>query len=134
MLGQVLPLVGQDWSHAGVAKLYTQISRNGYQILYLTSRAIGQSNLTRNYLFSLRQRHANAPTKDSVLSPAAASSQGLPLGPLIMSPDRLLHSFKREVIERRPQDFKIMALRQVAHLFGETSPFYAGFGNRITVC
>lgn len=41
-LGHVFTMIGKDWTHSGVAKLYTDITRNGYQILYLTSRAIGQ--------------------------------------------------------------------------------------------
>ena len=86
ILGHVMPLVGRDWSHFGVTKLYTDIRRNGYELLYLTSRAIGQANITRGYISSLRQGESS-----------------LPLGPVIMSPDRLLHSFKREVIDRRPQ-------------------------------
>ena len=31
----------------------------------------------------------------------------MPLGPIIMSPDRLLYSFKREVILRRPEVSRI---------------------------
>ena len=71
-----------------------------------------------------------------------------------MSPDGLIVALTREVILRRPevllflipkiqahpllrawQEFKIAALRNIASLFPAhlaTSPFYAGFGNRIT--
>ncbi len=41
-LGNVMPLVGRDWSHEGVAGLFASIASNGYQFMYLTSRAIGQ--------------------------------------------------------------------------------------------
>lgn len=41
-LGHLFNMVGKDWTHPGVAKLYSDISRNGYRMLYLTSRAIGQ--------------------------------------------------------------------------------------------
>lgn len=45
-----------------------------------------------------------------------------------MSPDSLISSFKREVIYRRPQEFKIPALRDIAHLFPKgTCPFVAGW-------
>ena len=116
ILGHVMPLVGRDWSHVGVTQLYSDIHRNGYQLLYLTSRAIGQANVTRGYIQGLRQGESS-----------------LPFGPVIMSPDRLLHSFKREVIHRRPQEFKIIALKDVRALFDDDyCPFYAGFGNRIT--
>lgn len=57
----------------------------------------------------------------------------LPPGPVITSPDRLLDAFTREVIRRRPQEFKIAALRDVRALFPSTAlPFTAGFGNRPT--
>jgi phosphatidate phosphatase LPIN len=71
-------MVGRDWTHAGVANLYTSIRQNGYLILYLTSRAIGQSSSTRVYLDSIEQ-----------------GSCQLPEGPIIMSPDRLFKSFHR---------------------------------------
>ena len=116
VLGHLLTMMGKDWSHIGVARLYDLISKNGYKIVYLSSRAIGQANLTRDFLFSLRQ--------DGVQ---------LPDGPLIVSPDRLFKSFFREVIEKSSQKFKASALNEIARLFPvEYSPFYAGFGNRDT--
>lgn len=57
----------------------------------------------------------------------------MPDGPLIMSPDRLVSSFKREVVYKKPQLFKIAALRNIRNLFyPEEHPFYGGFGNRDT--
>jgi phosphatidate phosphatase PAH1 len=39
----------------------------------------------------------------------------------------------REVILRKPEEFKIACLRDIQRLFKSvSSPFYAGFGNRIT--
>jgi phosphatidate phosphatase LPIN len=50
-----------------------------------------------------------------------------------MSPDGLVSSFKREVIDRIPQSFKIACLTQIVNLFpAEANPFYAGFGNKLT--
>lgn len=49
-----------------------------------------------------------------------------------MSPDRLFSALKREVIDRRPQEFKIAVLKDIKSLFQVRNPFYAGFGNRIT--
>ncbi|KAI9618301.1 hypothetical protein KEM48_006754 [Puccinia striiformis f. sp. tritici PST-130] len=54
-LGHVFNMIGRDWTHAGVAKLYTDIARNGYKLIYLTSRAIGQANTTREYLKGINQ-------------------------------------------------------------------------------
>jgi phosphatidate phosphatase LPIN len=44
-----------DWSQSGIVELYTKIRRNGYQILYLSARAIGQASTTRDYLHSVNQ-------------------------------------------------------------------------------
>jgi len=116
-LGHVFTMIGRDWTHLGVAKLYTDICRNGYKIMYLTSRAIGQADSTRDYLKGIKQ-----------------NDYQLPEGPVIMSPDRLMASLHREVIMRKPEVFKMACLRDIQKLFGETArnPFYAGFGNRIT--
>ncbi|KAJ7098808.1 nuclear elongation and deformation protein 1 [Mycena belliarum] len=116
-LGHVFAMIGRDWTHLGVAKLYTDITRNGYKIMYLTSRAIGQADATRDYLKGIKQ-----------------NDYQLPEGPVIMSPDRLMASLHREVVLRKPEVFKMACLRDIQRLFGEASrnPFYAGFGNRIT--
>ncbi|KAG0149450.1 hypothetical protein CROQUDRAFT_39727 [Cronartium quercuum f. sp. fusiforme G11] len=115
-LGHVFTMIGRDWTHAGVAKLYTDIARNGYKLMYLTSRAIGQADTTREYLKGINQM-----------------GYTLPDGPVIMSPDRLMTSLHREVIMRKPEVFKMACLRDIQRLFGPNrKPFYAGFGNRIT--
>ena len=46
----------------------------------------------------------------------------------------VLFSTYREVIERKPEEFKISCLRDIGSLFPEKSnPFYAGFGNKVNV-
>ena len=116
VLGQVLPFLGRDWTHEGVTDLFTEITKRGYKILYLTARAIGQSTMTKNYLDSLIQE-----------------KKSLPEGPLFMSPDGLFTSLKREVIERKPHLLKIPLLTELKNLFPDgTKPFFAGFGNRET--
>lgn len=116
-LGHMFTLIGRDWTHLGVAKLYTDICKNGYKIMYLTSRAIGQADSTRYYLRGIKQ-----------------NDYQLPEGPVVMSPDRLMASLHREVIMRKPEVFKMACLRDIQRLFGPLMPhpFYAGFGNRIT--
>ena len=60
-------------------------------------------------------------------------TKNLPPGPLIMSPDGLFTSLKREVIERKPHLLKIPVLSELKNLFPQdTTPFFAGFGNRDT--
>ncbi|KAK0902353.1 lipin Ned1 [Friedmanniomyces endolithicus] len=166
VLGHVLNSIGRDWTHQGVAKLYTEISANGYNFMYLTSRSVGQADTTRAYLKGVVQD----------------GGYKLPGGPVILSPDRTIAALRREVYLRKPEIFKMACLRDVMALFtghgGATnvhesqeaglyvpiafttpgpipttpsstsapsphphhhhhrkpppSPFYAGFGNRLT--
>ena len=109
-------MIGRDWTHIGVAKLYSDIVANGYNILYLTSRSVGQADTTRTYLNGISQEGFK-----------------LPKGPVIMSPDRTFSALKREVYLRKPEVFKMACLRDILNLFSQKrNPFYAGFGNRLT--
>jgi len=114
-LGHFLPMVGKDWSQPGITPLYTNIKRNGYHLLYLTARPIGQSAQTKNFLESVYQ-----------------DGKMLPHGPLFMSPDRTVPSIKRE-LSNRPEVFKMAVLKDIRSLFpADHNPFHAGFGNRET--
>ncbi|KAK5171007.1 lipin Ned1 [Saxophila tyrrhenica] len=146
VLGHVLNTIGRDWTHQGVAKLYTDIASNGYNFLYLTSRSVGQADTTRGYLDGVAQ-----------------DGYRLPKGPVILSPDRTIAALRREVYLRKPEIFKMACLRDIMALFSGHggsnntsasadaglhnptrpgalgsgrgrggSPFYAGFGNRLT--
>ncbi|KAF0894930.1 hypothetical protein E2562_004930 [Oryza meyeriana var. granulata] len=116
VLGQFMPLVGVDWSQNGVAHLFSAIKENGYQLLFLSARAISQAHLTRQFLFNLKQ-----------------DGKALPDGPVVISPDGLFPSLYREVIRRAPHEFKISCLEAIKALFPpDSNPFYAGFGNRDT--
>lgn len=115
-LGHVLNMIGRDWTHAGVAKLYSDIAANGYNIMYLTSRSVGQSDTTRAYLNGITQE-----------------GYRLPKGPTILSPDRTMAALRREIYLRKPHVFKMATLRDIRSLYGpENHCFYAGFGNRLT--
>ncbi|XP_058761978.1 phosphatidate phosphatase PAH1-like [Vicia villosa] len=116
VLGQFMPLVGKDWTQSGVARLFSAIKENGYQLLFLSARAIVQAYLTRNFLLNLKQ-----------------DGKTLPNGPVVISPDGLFPSLFREVIRRAPHEFKIACLEDIKKLFpSDYNPFYAGFGNRDT--
>jgi phosphatidate phosphatase LPIN len=39
-----------NYIHEGVCKLYSEVSRRGYKILYMTARAIGQYGQTKRFL------------------------------------------------------------------------------------
>ncbi|KAG8377630.1 hypothetical protein BUALT_Bualt08G0053000 [Buddleja alternifolia] len=116
LLGQVMPLVGMDWSQTGVAHLFSAIKENGYHLLFLSARSISQSFHTRRFLFNIKQ-----------------DGKALPEGPVVISPDGLFPSLFREVVRRAPHEFKIACLEDIRALFpADRNPFYAGFGNRDT--
>jgi len=113
VLGHVFPMIGRDWAQSGVASLFTKIVNNGYHIVYLSARAIGQASITKEYLASVKQGDLN-----------------LPDGPIFLNPTSLVNAFHREVIEKKPEEFKIACLRDIKKLFPQ-NPFYAGYGNRV---
>lgn len=142
-----------------MAKLYTDIVKNGYEMMYLTSRAIGQADGTRMYLKGVRQdgdgvgvvgaglseikdgagEAKEGTTRERGKGGPKKMTRGLPDGPVIMSPDGVMVSLHREVIMRKPEMFKMACLRDIQRIFREVNgnpnggtPFYAGFGNRIT--
>jgi phosphatidate phosphatase LPIN len=55
VLGHIMPVIGRDWAQSGVARLFSKIRGNGYHIMYLSARAIGQASMTKDYLDSVRQ-------------------------------------------------------------------------------
>nr|XP_060628210.1 phosphatidate phosphatase LPIN3 isoform X2 [Anolis sagrei ordinatus] len=115
-LGHILPHLGKDWTHQGIAKLFHKIHLNGYKFLYCSARAIGMAHITKGYL-------------DCV------NDQGwvLPKGPILLAPSSLFSAFHREVIEKKPEVFKIACLMDIRNLFGPSrKPFHAAFGNRLT--
>uniref|UniRef100_A0A3Q1ILB2 phosphatidate phosphatase n=2 Tax=Anabas testudineus TaxID=64144 RepID=A0A3Q1ILB2_ANATE len=114
VFGQILPQLGKDWTHQGIAKLYHSVHENGYKFLYCSARAIGMADMTRGYLHGVNDRGTL-----------------LPQGPLTLSPSSLFSAFHREVIEKKPEKFKIECLTDIKNLFyPNTNPFYAAFGNR----
>nr|CAD7575213.1 unnamed protein product [Timema californicum] len=88
VLGHLFAIVGKDWAQIGVAQLFTKIKNNGYKLLYLSARAIGQAHLTREYLRSIRQNDLT-----------------LPDGPLLLSPTSLINAIHRTMnIEEEEKD------------------------------
>ncbi|XP_062243649.1 phosphatidate phosphatase LPIN1 isoform X4 [Platichthys flesus] len=115
-LGHILPNLGKDWTHQGIARLYHRVSQNGYKFMYCSARAIGMADMTRGYLHWVNERGTM-----------------LPIGPVLLSPSSLFSALHREVIEKKPEKFKIECLTDIKQLFyPNTEPFYAAFGNRAT--
>ena len=97
VMGHVMYAIHQDYTQRDIVKMYNRlnvlsfdsilyIQENGYLILYLTARAVGQMKDTRNYLEGIEQ-----------------DGQHLPKGPIICSPNRTFASLIREVVRRKPQ-------------------------------
>ncbi|XP_051835253.1 phosphatidate phosphatase LPIN3 isoform X2 [Antechinus flavipes] len=113
-LGHILPQLGKDWTHRGIIKLYHKIHLNGYKFLYCSARSIGMADLTKGYLKWVHEHDC-----------------GLPKGPLLLTPSSLFSALHREVIEKKPEVFKIACLTDIRNLFlPHGDPFFAGFGNR----
>uniref|UniRef100_A0A3Q4HYS8 phosphatidate phosphatase n=1 Tax=Neolamprologus brichardi TaxID=32507 RepID=A0A3Q4HYS8_NEOBR len=89
---------------------------NGYKFLYCSARAIGMADMTRGYLNWVNERGTM-----------------LPMGPVLLSPSSLFSALHREVIEKKPEKFKVECLTDIKNLFyPNKQPFYAAFGNRPT--
>ncbi|NXE72423.1 LPIN3 phosphatase, partial [Cochlearius cochlearius] len=112
-LGHILPHLGKDWTHHGIAKLFHKIHLNGYKFLYCSARAIGMAHITKGYLKWVNEQGCV-----------------LPKGPILLAPSSLFSAFHREVIEKKPEVFKIACLMDIQNLFATKLPFYAAFGNR----
>ncbi|CAN9512388.1 unnamed protein product [Ophioblennius macclurei] len=113
-LGHILPQFGKDWTHKGIAKLYHKIHQNGYKFLYCSARAIGMAAITKDYLHWVNDR-----------------GTVLPKGPVLLAPSSLFSALHREVIEKKPEVFKVACLSDIRDLFNPgRQPFFAAFGNR----
>ncbi|XP_041744622.2 phosphatidate phosphatase LPIN2 isoform X1 [Coregonus clupeaformis] len=113
-LGHILPQLGKDWTHQGIARLYHKIHQNGYKFLYCSARAIGMADITKGYLQWVND-------KGTVL----------PKGPVLLAPSSFFSALHREVVEKKPEVFKIACLTDIRDLFNpQRQPFYAAFGNR----
>lgn len=99
-LGHVLTMLGRDWTHDGVAKLFDDIEFNGYNIMYLTARSVGLADTTRSYLQGVEQ-----------------GGYKLPSGPVILSPDRTIAALRREIVLKKPEVFKMACLNDIRTLY-----------------
>ncbi|XP_066480790.1 phosphatidate phosphatase LPIN3 [Tiliqua scincoides] len=113
-LGHILPHLGKDWTQQGITKLFHKIHLNGYKFLYCSARTIGMAHITKGYLEWVRDQGCV-----------------LPKGPVLLAPSSLFSAIHREVIEKKPEVFKIACLTDIRNLFGANrQPFHAAFGNR----
>ncbi|CBY07408.1 unnamed protein product [Oikopleura dioica] len=117
VVGQLSNIVYYEYSHHGIHNLYNNIAKNNYKFMYVSSRAISQSHMTKTYI--------NWTEKDG---------KYLPNGPVLLNPSSLVSALLREVWTRNPEEFKIDCLTGIRNLFPgyQPTPFYAGFGNKMT--
>ncbi|GMF56783.1 unnamed protein product [Phytophthora fragariaefolia] len=98
--------------HPGAVEFYSKLARNGYRVVYVTCHGLSQANMIHTLL-----HHSTG--EDGEIA--------LPMGPVLLSPDRLLATYSNEMIDA--QDFKVAALGALRSLFPrEVNPFYAAFG------
>ncbi|KAG6609931.1 lipin-like protein [Phytophthora cinnamomi] len=102
--------------HPGALEFYSKLARNGYRVVYVTCHGLSQANMLHTLLH-------NSTGEDGEIA--------LPMGPVLLSPDRLLATYSNEMIDA--QDFKVAALGALRSLFPrEVNPFYAAFGTTQT--
>ena len=112
--GHLLNYLGIDWTHPGVAKLFTALYKNGYRLIYLSARPKAMVDITRKYINGVSQDQYRLPT-----------------GPIITNDADFLSATYLEVIKKRPQDFKIQCLKKIFSLFAPGA-FKYGIGNKDT--
>ena len=116
ILGVILPRLGLNWNHENVIEFINKLYNNNYKIIYLTARAIFQSEATHDFLYNLSQ-----------------NNKKLPKGPIIMDPDGAFSSFKKGIIQKQQYLIKILSLLEIKNLFNDNEQhFFAGFGNKET--
>jgi phosphatidate phosphatase PAH1 len=114
--GQVLQFLGKNWSHGGVAELFSGLDKNSYKVIYLSARSYVEAKITRSMLANINQ-----------------NGTVMPRGPVLLNPSGLIESIQSELISKDSYLFKIDTLVNVKSLFDDFyNPFYAGFGNRLT--
>lgn len=116
--GLISSYIGADWTHLGIASLFSKLYENGYKIIYLSARSLGQSGNTKEYLYNVEQ-----------------DNYKLPDGPILLNPDGLFSAIYREIIAKNPDEFKINVLNSIKQLFSNEyrdDAIVAGFGNKLT--
>ena len=111
----MFPTLGvSDWTHQGIASLFTNIRKHGFQILYLSARPIGLAAKTKRYVKGIKQignqKKVNNYLGQELTDQTEEKTYSMPDGPLLLSPDRMAKSFYTEVIIKKPHLFKIAYL------------------------
>lgn len=142
--GHVFAKLGYDYTHAGAAKLFSELAQRKYKIIYLTARTVSQLQETREYIYNIKQTEVIKESKKSFANvflgfPNTNADEDeivthkMPHGPIFTCYNKMLNALVREVVLKRPDAFKVKILQVIAQTFGEKAqPYVAGFGNRPT--
>ena len=103
-----------------------------HRLLYLSARSISQAADTKFYLEQLTQDGLCLPPGPLFLNPKSLLQVFVFVSPFFSNPsdESLLQAGRLEVIEKRPELFKIECLTKLRELFLCSTPFFAGYGNR----
>ena len=109
-----------------------------HRLLYLSARSISQAADTKFYLEQLKQDGLSLPPGPLFLNPKSLLQVFVTVFYVLnnLSPylsilsESLLQAGRLEVIEKRPELFKIECLTKLRQLFLCSTPFFAGYGNR----
>jgi len=112
--GLISTILKVDYTHEGCALNLKTLSDHGFVILYLTARSVPFAHLTKEYIYKVDQDHVR-----------------MPFGPILTTPDNTKDAIDREVIRKRPDEFKIEILNRIVSLF-PSNPLAIGIGNRET--
>lgn len=99
VLGHIYDFVGKDWSHCGVAELFTKIESQNYKFVYLSNRPSSMYKRTSNMLKNIIQNGSKMPN-----------------GPIVLNPTGFLNSLVTEV-RNLSYFYKITALKQIKDCF-----------------
>ena len=118
VLGHLLPRVSRhDWSHSGIASFYSGIKRNGYDIVYLSSRPVGLMSSTKDHMRRINQDDGS----HSGFWHIAYTRCHMPEGPFLLSPDGTAKVLVRELITKQAHLYKINTLEIIRDLFPKES-------------
>ncbi|KRH92632.1 Protein involved in plasmid maintenance/nuclear protein involved in lipid metabolism, partial [Pseudoloma neurophilia] len=104
VLGHIYDFMGKDWSHCGVAELFTKIQNQNYKFLYLSNRPVGMYDRTSKMIQNIQQ-----------------NGYKMPDGPIILNPTGIFNSLVLEV-RNVSYHYKIEALKQIRDCFVCNSP------------
>ena len=112
--GNLYDYAGKDYTHAGIAKLYSLIEGNGYQFIYLSTRPYSHYNRTKSYVTKIEQE-----------------GYVMPKGAIFLSVSNIFNVIYTEVIKKSPHLFKISTLTNINKII-EGNGLKGGFGNKLT--